>query len=69
MIDLNLKAVSQPGGRRSSFAEGGKIINIASMLVSGRDPRPSYTASKSGVLGLTRLLANEWAGAVSTSTP
>ena len=22
---------------------------------------PSYTASKSGVLGLTRLLANEWA--------
>lgn len=23
---------------------------------------PSYTASKSGVLGLTRLLANEWAG-------
>lgn len=30
---------------------------------------PSYTASKSGVLGLTRLLANEWAGGVSTSTP
>lgn len=41
----------------------GKIINIASMLsYQGGIRVPSYTASKSGVLGLTRALANEWAG-------
>ena len=40
----------------------GKIINIASMLsFQGGIRVPSYTASKSGVLGITRLLANEWA--------
>jgi 2-dehydro-3-deoxy-D-gluconate 5-dehydrogenase len=41
---------------------GGKIINIASMLsFQGGVRVSSYTAAKSGVLGLTRLLANEWA--------
>lgn len=41
---------------------GGKIINIASMLsYQGGIRVPSYTASKSAVLGLTRALANEWA--------
>lgn len=41
---------------------GGKIINIASMLsYQGGIRVPSYTASKSGVMGITRLLANEWA--------
>lgn len=41
---------------------GGKIINIASMLsYQGGILVPSYTASKSGVLGLTRQLACEWA--------
>ncbi|WP_435948001.1 2-dehydro-3-deoxy-D-gluconate 5-dehydrogenase KduD [Dryocola sp. BD586] len=41
---------------------GGKIINIASMLsFQGGIRVPSYTASKSAVLGVTRLLANEWA--------
>jgi 2-deoxy-D-gluconate 3-dehydrogenase len=41
---------------------GGKIINIASMLsFQGGIRVPSYTASKSAVMGLTRLLANEWA--------
>ncbi len=40
----------------------GKIINIASMLsFQGGIRVPSYTASKSGVKGLTMLLANEWA--------
>jgi 2-deoxy-D-gluconate 3-dehydrogenase len=47
---------SSPGGRR------GKIINIASMLsFQGGIRVPSYTASKSGLAGLTKLLANEWA--------
>ena len=42
--------------------DGGKIINIASMLsFQGGIRVPSYTASKSAVLGVTRLLANEWA--------
>lgn len=41
---------------------GGKIINIASMLsFQGGILVPSYTASKSGIMGITRLMANEWA--------
>lgn len=41
---------------------GGKIINIASMLsYQGGIRVPSYTASKSAVMGLTRILANELA--------
>jgi 2-dehydro-3-deoxy-D-gluconate 5-dehydrogenase len=41
---------------------GGKIINIASLLsFQGGIRVPSYTASKSAVMGLTRLLANELA--------
>ncbi|WP_334666901.1 2-dehydro-3-deoxy-D-gluconate 5-dehydrogenase KduD [Klebsiella pneumoniae] len=67
VIDLNLKAVfflSQAVARQFiRQGEGGKIINIASMLsFQGGIRVPSYTASKSGALGLTRLLANEWAG-------
>jgi 2-deoxy-D-gluconate 3-dehydrogenase len=66
VIDVNLKAVfflSQAFGR-AVFARGGhgRIINIASMLsFQGGVRVASYTASKSGVLGLTRLLACEWA--------
>jgi 2-deoxy-D-gluconate 3-dehydrogenase len=41
---------------------GGKIVNTASMLsYQGGIRVPSYTASKSGVAGLTKLMANEWA--------
>lgn len=40
----------------------GKIINVASLLsLQGGIRVASYTASKSGIAGLTRLLANEWA--------
>lgn len=40
----------------------GKIINIASVLsFQGGIRVPSYTASKSGIRGLTMALANEWA--------
>lgn len=67
VIDLNLKAVfflCQAVARQFiRQGEGGKIVNIASMLsFQGGIRVPSYTASKSSVLGLTRLLANEWAG-------
>ena len=48
----------QPAGQTT----GGRIINTASLLsFQGGIRVPSYTAAKSGVLGLTRLLANEWA--------
>jgi 2-deoxy-D-gluconate 3-dehydrogenase len=46
-----------------SANQNGKIINIASMLsFQGGVLVPSYTAAKSGLAGLTRALANEWAG-------
>ncbi|WP_027487809.1 2-dehydro-3-deoxy-D-gluconate 5-dehydrogenase KduD [Allorhizobium undicola] len=66
VMDVNLKAVfflSQAFARAVLARSGeGKIVNIASMLsFQGGIRVPSYTASKSGVAGLTKLLANEWA--------
>jgi len=66
VVDLNLRAVfqlSQAAARRFvRQGGGGKIVNVASMLsFQGGLRVASYTASKSGVLGLTRALANEWA--------
>jgi 2-dehydro-3-deoxy-D-gluconate 5-dehydrogenase len=41
----------------------GRIVNVASMLsFQGGISVPGYTASKSAVAGLTKALANEWAG-------
>jgi 2-deoxy-D-gluconate 3-dehydrogenase len=67
VIDVNLKSVfflCQAAAREMiGRGRGGKIINIASMLsFQGGIRVASYTASKSGVAGLTKLLANEWAG-------
>jgi 2-dehydro-3-deoxy-D-gluconate 5-dehydrogenase len=66
VVDLNLKTVfffSQAAARQFiAQGGGGKIINVASMLsYQGGVRVPSYTASKSGVMGITRLMANEWA--------
>ncbi|MEO9131711.1 MAG: 2-dehydro-3-deoxy-D-gluconate 5-dehydrogenase KduD [Sphingomonas sp.] len=65
VIDTNLKSVfflCQAAGRHMIEQGSGKIINIASMLTfQGGIRVPSYTASKSGIGGLTKLLANEWA--------
>ncbi len=65
VLQINLKAVfflSQAAARVMVKQGGGKIINIASMLsFQGGIRIPSYTATKSGVAGLTRLLANELA--------
>ena len=66
VVDTNLKSVfflSQAAGRHMIAQGRGRIINIASMLTFQGGVRvPSYTASKSGIGGLTKLLANEWAG-------
>lgn len=66
VIDTNLKSVfflCQAAARHMVAKGRGKIVNIASMLsFQGGIRVPSYTASKSGVAGLTKLLANEWAG-------
>lgn len=65
VIQINLKALfflSQAAARVMVAQGGGKIINVASMLsFQGGIIVPSYTAAKSGVLGLTRALGNEWA--------
>jgi 2-deoxy-D-gluconate 3-dehydrogenase len=65
VMQINLKAVfllSQAAGRVMVKQGKGKIINIASMLsFQGGIRVPSYTASKSGVAGITRLMANELA--------
>jgi len=65
VIQVNLKAVfflSQAAARAMVEQGGGKIVNIASMLsFQGGILIPPYTAAKSGVAGLTRALANEWA--------
>lgn len=66
VMDVNLKTLfflCQAFGRRT-FAAGrqGRIVNIASVLsFQGGIRVASYTASKHGVLGITRLLACEWA--------
>ncbi len=66
VMDVNLKTtffLSQAAARQMLTRGSGKIINIASLLsFQGGIRIPSYTASKSGLAGLTRLLACEWAG-------
>ena len=65
VMNVNLKTVfflAQAAARSMVQRGRGKIINIASMLsFQGGIRVASYTASKSGVMGITRLLANEWA--------
>ena len=66
VLDVNLKVpffLAQGVARQmKADARPGKIINVASLLsFQGGIRVASYTASKSGLAGLTRLLANEWA--------
>lgn len=66
VMDINLKILffmSQAFAKQVIHqGTAGNIINIASMLsYQGGIRVPSYTSSKSGVLGLTKSLANEWA--------
>ncbi len=66
VMNVNLRTLfylsKQSAKQMIRQGKGGKIINIASMLsYQGGILVPSYTASKSAVMGLTRLLANELA--------
>jgi 2-deoxy-D-gluconate 3-dehydrogenase len=65
VMQVNLKAaflLSQAAARLMVKRGKGKIINIASMLsFQGGIRVASYTAAKSGVAGITRLMANELA--------
>jgi 2-deoxy-D-gluconate 3-dehydrogenase len=65
VVQVNLRALfflSQAAARVMIPRRRGKIINVASMLsFQGGVLVPSYAAAKSGVAGLTRALANEWA--------
>lgn len=65
VMNINLKSLfflCQAAAREMMKQRKGKIINIASLLsFQGGILVPSYTAAKSGVAGLTKALANEWA--------
>src|SRR5919199_1865483 len=67
VLGINLSStfyLSQAAARHFvAVGQGGKIVNVASMLsFQGGILVPSYAAAKSGIAGLTRALANEWAG-------
>lgn len=66
VVDVNMKALfftCQAFGKELiKFGQKGSIVNIASLLAfQGGIRVPSYTASKHGVAGITKILANEWA--------
>ncbi|MBW4963416.1 2-dehydro-3-deoxy-D-gluconate 5-dehydrogenase KduD [Sulfitobacter sp. CW3] len=66
VMDVNLKALffTTQAFAAAVFARKaqGAVVNIASLLsFQGGIRVPSYTASKHGVAGLTKILANEWA--------
>jgi NAD(P)-dependent dehydrogenase (short-subunit alcohol dehydrogenase family) len=66
VVEINLTGVfrcSQIVGARMLEADGGAIVNLASVQArTGSAGRAAYCATKTGVLGLTRALAVEWAG-------
>jgi 2-dehydro-3-deoxy-D-gluconate 5-dehydrogenase len=66
VMNVNIKSaffLCQAAGRVMIGQGSGKIINIASMLsFQGGIRVASYNASKSGIAGITKLLACEWAG-------
>jgi len=65
VLHVDLKAaffLAQAAARHMAASGGGKIINIVSMLsFQGGIRVPAYTAAKSGLAGITKALANEWA--------
>jgi 2-deoxy-D-gluconate 3-dehydrogenase len=66
VIEVNLSSVFRlsklAGKQMIERGDGGKIVNIASLLsFQGGITVPAYAASKGGVAQLTKALANEWA--------
>ena len=65
VLDVNLRApfvLARAVGRGMVERRSGKVIFTASLLsFQGGILVPSYTAAKSGLAGLVRALANEWA--------
>lgn len=63
-VDLDAAfQLAQAAGRLMLAQGSGKIINVASMLsFQGGIRVPAYTAAKHGLIGITKALANEWAG-------
>lgn len=65
VLNVNLRAVfllCQHAGRHMLANDGGKIINVASLLsFFGGFTVPAYAAAKGGVAQLTKALSNEWA--------
>jgi D-threitol dehydrogenase (NAD+) len=65
-ISVNLRGtflVCQAVGRHMLTAGRGTIINLASQAASvALDQHVAYCASKFGVVGLSKVLASEWAG-------
>ena len=65
VLEVNLSSIfrTSQAAAKSMIANGsGKIVNIASLLsFQGGITVPAYTAAKSGVAGLTKAFANEWA--------
>ena len=65
VIDVNLNGsywMAQACGR--VMKPGSAIINISSVLglITGGLPQAAYSASKAGIIGLTRDLAQQWSG-------
>ena len=66
VVEVNLTApfiLTQDFGKPMLERGAGKVIFISSLLsYQGGIRVPAYTASKSGIAGLVKAFANEWAG-------
>ncbi|MBN9743945.1 short-chain dehydrogenase [Amycolatopsis sp. A1MSW2902] len=65
VIDVNLNGaywMAQACGR--AMGPGSSIVNVASVLglIKSYVPQAAYAASKAGLIGLTRDLAQQWSG-------
>lgn len=66
VIDVNLSGVffcTQQATKIMMKKRGGRVINIASVVGQvGNAGQANYSASKAGVIGMTKIVAREFAG-------